>query len=100
MSEKDKYSVEDLELKNESFKCKVLDLSFNFSDRMAKGDMPSKEEIAERAMYKKLYDDTLKILRDMKKNNKYSLTPSLFEGLSKQLKNIELGLAPLQQNTK
>lgn len=99
MADKAKHSTADLEEKIEIYKEKILDLSFSFGERMSKSEMPSKDEIAERALYMKMHTDLVKILKETKKSKKQD-KESTFVGSIIGNDELKMGLANVQQNTK
>ena len=99
MSEQKKHTVSELEEKIETYKGKVLDLSFSFGERMANGDMPTKPELAERALYMKMHGDLVKILKETKKSKGKEKENFFTEGITNSA-DIPKGLADVQQNTK
>lgn len=99
MADKAKHSTADLEEKIESYKEKILDLSFSFGERMSKSEMPSKDEIAERALYMKMHTDLVKILKETNKGKARSKGQNFNEGIT-PTSEIPMGIPNVQQNTK
>ena len=97
--ESKKYNTAELEIKIQAYKEKILEYSFSFGDRMSKGDMPSKAEIAERALYMKMHTDLVKILKETKKGKSSTKGADIIESMVGK-NEFEMGIASVQQNTK
>ena len=97
--ESKKYHTGELEIKIQAYKEKILDYSFSFGDRMSKGDMPSKGEIAERALYMKMHTDLVKILKETNKSKNKVKGQNFNEGITPTA-DIPMGIPNVQQNTK
>jgi hypothetical protein len=94
MEEQKDYTIE-LEATVLSLRQRFLKLGYDIMEKFEKGELPSKEIIAEKKFLLSQYNDFNKILKDVKKNSGGG-EGSMYD-LLKSFKKIELGVAEIQQ---